>query len=256
MIMMFCWESNQIQAAVLDSTIPQDSIRIRILANSDSPQDQWIKRQVQLEVVKEIGSWVLDPTSLDEARAAIRGNIPALEQAVGSVLAANGYADEDYHVELGQVPFPAKQFGNKVYPAGTYEALRIVLGSGQGQNWWCVLFPPLCFVGVKAKAAPAPTPAPAAEPSVKDTKAGKDSKETKATNGSKEAQASNDPKAAPTVKPAGKADSAANVGEKGEAVQAGASEEGAPKAEVKFFVWEIGKKIGHKIGHVVKSLFA
>ena len=52
------------------------------------------------------------------------------------------------HTDVGQVPFPTKLYGNTVYPAGNYEALRIVIGSGLGQNWWCVLFPPLCFVDI------------------------------------------------------------------------------------------------------------
>lgn len=251
MVMMFCWESNRIQAAVLDSSIPKDSIRIRILANSDSPQDQWIKRQVQLEVVKEVSGWVMDPQDLNEARKEILANIPELERVVGEVLVANGYT-EVYQVELGQVPFPAKQYGNKVYPAGNYEALRIVLGSGQGQNWWCVLFPPLCFVGVKAKAAPASAEAavktnpntvePTSKPGAKSEagQAGKaaDSKSSAAASKSATGKQQESVKTAdPTV---GHATASAAL-----------DDNGSSKTEVKFFLWEVAKRVVLK----VKSLF-
>lgn len=161
-VMMTCWESNRTQAAVLDPGIPEESIRLRILANSDAPNDQLVKMQLRDEVVREMSGWVAEPDGIEAARAAVRGHMSDLETLVGDVLAQNGY-DYEYKVELGQVPFPTKIYGNKVYPAGDYEALRITLGKGEGQNWWCVLFPPLCFVDGKAgvaiakKADPAPT---------------------------------------------------------------------------------------------------
>jgi stage II sporulation protein R len=253
MVMMFCWESNRIQAAVLDSSIPKDSIRIRILANSDSPQDQWIKRQVQLEVVKEISGWVMDPHDVEEARTEIKANIPELERVVGEVLVANGYADV-YQVELGKVPFPAKQYGNKVYPAGNYEALRIVLGSGQGQNWWCVLFPPLCFVGVKAQAAPA-----SAEAAVKtNTKTAEPTNKSAAKNDAVQAGKAADSQSSAAASKSGTekqqqgAVKATDQTAGNTTAAAAADDIGAPKTEVKFFLWEVVKKVVL----MVKSLFA
>ncbi|KAA2302408.1 stage II sporulation protein R, partial [Clostridioides difficile] len=73
----------------------------------------------------------------------------------------------EYQVELGSVPFPTKLYGGTVYPAGDYEAVRITLGEGKGQNWWCVLFPPLCFIDAgtgDALAKPSTVSAAAAEP--------------------------------------------------------------------------------------------
>ena len=73
----------------------------------------------------------------------------------------------EYQVELGSVPFPTKLYGGTVYPAGDYEAVRIILGEGKGQNWWCVLFPPLCFIDAgtgDALAKPSTVSAVAAEP--------------------------------------------------------------------------------------------
>lgn len=151
-VMVTCWDSNRTQAALLDSGIPEESIRLRILANSDAPNDQLVKRIVRDEVIRQMGEWVTEPEGIAAARNAVHQHLTELESLVGAVLAQNGYKYA-YTVEIGQVPFPAKIYGNKVYPAGDYEALRITLGKGEGQNWWCVLFPPLCFVDGNAGVA-------------------------------------------------------------------------------------------------------
>ncbi|MNE72572.1 Stage II sporulation protein R [compost metagenome] len=75
----------------------------------------------------------------------IKDNLASVENIVEQTLRSSGKS-YSYTVELGVVPFPTKLYGGKVYPAGDYEALRITLGEGDGKNWWCVLFPPLCFV--------------------------------------------------------------------------------------------------------------
>jgi stage II sporulation protein R len=150
--MVTCWDSNRTQAALLDSGIPEESIRLRILANSDAPNDQLVKRIVRDEVIRQMGEWVTEPEGIAAARNAVHLHLTELESLVGAVLTQNGY-NYAYTVEIGQVPFPAKIYGNKVYPAGDYEALRITLGKGEGQNWWCVLFPPLCFVDGNAGVA-------------------------------------------------------------------------------------------------------
>jgi stage II sporulation protein R len=145
-ILISSWEMNLSDAAVTSQSIPEESIRLRILANSDSPQDQWVKREVRDQVRALINEWVADsPQSLQEARDLINSRIPELQVLVGDVLKKDGF-NYDYKVELAVVPFPTKMYGKEVYPAGEYEALRITLGNGEGQNWWCVLFPPLCFV--------------------------------------------------------------------------------------------------------------
>lgn len=78
----------------------------------------------------------------------VRGHLPELNKLVGQELKNRGLT-YDYNVELATVPFPTKMYGKLIYPAGDYEAVRVTLGKGEGQNWWCVLFPPLCFVGGK-----------------------------------------------------------------------------------------------------------
>ncbi len=158
--LLVTWEHNRAQAAVVETIIPQESIRLRILANSDSPEDQVLKRHVRDAIVQEMNGWVLDPDNLEDARILIRAKLPELSQVVERELTRYGYT-YSHQVELGVVPFPAKMYGNKVYPAGDYEALRVTIGQGAGQNWWCVLFPALCFVdGEKGEAVPASSRSP------------------------------------------------------------------------------------------------
>lgn len=150
-MLLMSWEGQMVDtaaAAGAQGGIPQESIRLRILANSDGTGDQLVKRRVRDAVVEQMNGWVAqleNPQSLDEARRVIRDHLPAIEEQVGRTLQQYGKT-YDYEVELGTVPFPTKMYGGAVYPAGDYEALRVTLGEGKGKNWWCVLFPPLCFI--------------------------------------------------------------------------------------------------------------
>jgi stage II sporulation protein R len=127
------------------NTIPDEAIRLRILANTDSVHDQWVKRQVRDRIVEHVTKWANELDSQAQARERIKERLPELEEIVRQELERldAGYTAK---VDFGMVPFPTKLYGNDLYPAGEYEALRISLGDAEGQNWWCVLFPPLCFV--------------------------------------------------------------------------------------------------------------
>ncbi|MBB6283079.1 stage II sporulation protein R [Geobacillus subterraneus] len=125
--------------------VPDEAIRLRILANSDAAADQELKRKVRDAVNAQINSWVAELTSFEEAKRVIRSRLPDIEQTVARVL-RDEQSDQSYKVEFGPVRFPTKVYGNYVYPAGTYDAVLITLGDGKGANWWCVLFPPLCFL--------------------------------------------------------------------------------------------------------------
>ncbi|NJJ39395.1 stage II sporulation protein R [Paenibacillus apii] len=220
MLVMMAWEGQKTDAAVSEGLIPQESIRLRILANSDGAGDQLVKRQIRDKIVEQMNGWVAeleDPQSLDQARAVIREHLPELEQLVGGELRNRGI-EYGYKVELGVVPFPTKLYGGTVYPAGEYEALRVTLGEGKGQNWWCVLFPPLCFIDAGSGDAAAK---PAGE-----AKAVKVSADGNAGSGKvKQGQA------APTGDR--QPDSAAQAGAAGE------------QPKVRFFVWDLLIKIGH-----------
>ncbi|MBN3523943.1 stage II sporulation protein R [Paenibacillus apiarius] len=149
------WEIGRVDAAIGEvqeqnaaDAIPEDAIRLRVLANSDTDRDQQVKRMVRDVIVEQINGWLKledAPQSRDEARALIAKHMDELTQAAAEVLAQQGLPYKA-KLELGEVPFPAKWYGGNVYPAGMYEALLVTLGAGEGQNWWCVLFPPLCFI--------------------------------------------------------------------------------------------------------------
>lgn len=126
--------------------IPDDAIRLRILANSDSKSDQRIKDLIRDEVSDQISSWVEQMTDLEEAQMVIQQRIPQLQSTVTALLEEENY-DKTFDIEYrSNVTFPAKLYDTVIYPAGEYEAVLITIGEGEGKNWWCVLFPPLCFL--------------------------------------------------------------------------------------------------------------
>lgn len=125
--------------------IPNEAIRLRILANSDREQDQVLKRQVRDAVNAEITKWVSDLTSIEEARSLLRSKLPEIQKIAERVVQDN-QSQQSVQANFGTVNFPTKLYGQFLYPAGEYEAILITLGDGQGANWWCVLFPPLCFL--------------------------------------------------------------------------------------------------------------
>ncbi|WP_432447532.1 stage II sporulation protein R [Bacillus cereus] len=128
------------------SVIPKEAVRLRILANSDSDKDQALKRKVRDEVKAQIDGWVADLTSFEEARKVIQSHIPKIEKTVENTLKREGSKDS-FQVKFSKnVKFPTKVYGNFIYPAGEYEAVLITIGEGEGANWWCVLFPPMCFL--------------------------------------------------------------------------------------------------------------
>ena len=127
------------------SVIPDEAIRLRILANSDREADQAVKRLIRDEVNQDITGWVAELTSLDEARKVIKSHLDEIQATAESVIAKEGLK-QSVKVDFGQAAFPTKLYGQFLYPAGDYEAVIITLGEGEGANWWCVLFPPLCFL--------------------------------------------------------------------------------------------------------------
>ncbi|MFB1051521.1 stage II sporulation protein R [Paraliobacillus sp. JSM ZJ581] len=137
---------NQESTASEYQVIPDEAIRLRILANSDQEEDQSIKRQIRDNVNQEITKWVKNLNSIEGARKVIQERLPAIETIIERTLRQENIT-MDYQVDYDKnVNFPSKVYGTYVYPAGEYEAILITLGEGQGANWWCVLFPPLCFL--------------------------------------------------------------------------------------------------------------
>ncbi|PEI95986.1 stage II sporulation protein R [Bacillus pseudomycoides] len=135
------------------TVIPKEAVRLRILANSDSKEDQVLKRKVRDEVKTQIDGWVADLKSFEDARRVIQSHIPEIEKTVANTLKREG-SKESFQVTFGKnIKFPTKVYGNFIYPAGEYEAVLISIGKGEGANWWCVLFPPMCFLDFSSGSA-------------------------------------------------------------------------------------------------------
>lgn len=132
--------------------IPNEAIRLRILANSDNEADQAIKRKVRDAINAEITKWVGELTSIDKARNVIQSRLPEIQKIAEEVVIQEGL-NQTVKADFGKVSFPTKLYGQFIYPAGEYEAILITLGDGKGANWWCVLFPPLCFLDVSSGVA-------------------------------------------------------------------------------------------------------
>lgn len=119
-------------------------IRFHVIANSDTVRDQALKRRVRDLIVQELTPSFSKAKNIDEAREIARDHLAVIEKLAGAEVRKWG---KDYKVKavLGRHSFPTKSYGSFTLPAGEYEAVRVVIGKGAGANWWCVLFPPLCF---------------------------------------------------------------------------------------------------------------
>ena len=118
-------------------------VRLHVLANSDSEEDQALKLKVR-DVVLERATAILEQSAdRREAESRLRGELWELERIAAEEIAAEGY-NYPVTVELENTDFPTKEYDGFTLPAGEYLALRVIIGEGQGQNWWCVVFPPLC----------------------------------------------------------------------------------------------------------------
>ncbi|HYE68102.1 MAG TPA: stage II sporulation protein R [Anaerovoracaceae bacterium] len=155
-----------------------DFIRFHVIANSDTDEDQQLKLKVrdgvlakinnelveeamaqELAVFQTSGAAVMSQTEeessqtrvsldLEQSRKYIQENLTEIEDTAERIILENGY-DYSVKAELGVKWIPQKTYGNVIFPSGNYEALNITIGEGKGQNWWCVLFPPLCLIGVE-----------------------------------------------------------------------------------------------------------
>lgn len=120
-------------------------IRFHVLANSDTEEDQELKLKVRDAVIAYLQPKLEKSTSIKESEAIIKAEYKSLEEISKNIILKNGYT-YDVKVGIEQSKFPTKQYSNIVLPSGEYKALKIIIGKGQGKNWWCVMFPPLCFV--------------------------------------------------------------------------------------------------------------
>lgn len=125
--------------------VKDELIRFHVIANSDSEEDQNLKLKVKNKVIDYLYPYLNASQSLEESRKIIKDNMEEVKKLAEQVIKDNNYK-YGVKTELSRENFPEKSYGKITLPQGNYEAFRIIIGSGQGKNWWCVMFPPLCFV--------------------------------------------------------------------------------------------------------------
>lgn len=139
--------NTKVKSDSLQKDIASKIIRFHVIANSDSKSDQALKLKVRDKVLQYMQPKLQNSKSIEESREIIRKNNDEIASLAREVIKENKY---NYTIKttLSNENFPIKTYGNITLPQGKYEAYRIVIGNGEGQNWWCVMFPPLCFVDI------------------------------------------------------------------------------------------------------------
>lgn len=130
---------------VANNLIPDDAIRVRVIANSNSDYDQKIKYEVKDIVEDDMYNILSNVDNLDIARDKIKNNLSNLENDIDKYLKNKEY-NLGFDINFGYNYFPKKEFKGITYKEGYYESVVVTLGEGKGDNWWCVLFPPLCLI--------------------------------------------------------------------------------------------------------------
>lgn len=125
--------------------IPKEAIRVRIIANSNSDYDQNIKNEVKNDVEDKMYNLLKDTRDINTARNIINNNLYNIDNSVEKTLKNNDYK-LGYNINFGYNYFPSKEYKGIKYEEGMYESLVVTLGSGKGDNWWCVMFPPFCLI--------------------------------------------------------------------------------------------------------------
>ena len=136
-------------ANTISEKLSNTFLRLHIIANSDSAEDQELKLKVRDEIIKYMNSLIKENNSKKEIVEICEENFSKFEQIAQKVISENGY-NYDVKISIENTIFPTKEYGNISLPAGYYDALKIEIGDAIGQNWWCSLFPPLCFVDISS----------------------------------------------------------------------------------------------------------
>ena len=132
-------------AKVLQEGIASEVVRFHVIGNSDLKTDQELKLKIKDKITKELEPLIRNANSVEEARLILSDNLTYMEELSKELISANGF-EYSAKASLEYDYFPLKVYGDIALPPGNYEAVRIELGDAKGQNWWCLMFPPLCFV--------------------------------------------------------------------------------------------------------------
>ncbi len=153
LLILFIFISAISYVSAVSNNIANGVFRLHVIANSDSPEDQNLKYIVRDELIKYMNTLAKDCNSKQEVIEIAKNNISNFENIAKKTIKDNGF-NYNVTVEIGNFDFPTKAYGDITLPAGTYDSLKIKIGKSEGQNWWCVMFPPLCFVDVTTGIVP------------------------------------------------------------------------------------------------------
>lgn len=131
----------------LQNGISEKIIRFHVVANSDSEEDYELKLKVKSAVVDYTSELLKDSESLEQSESILKNHYNEILELAKDVVAANGY-DYPVYCTIGYEYFPTKSYGNYTFPPGEYKAFQVKIGEAKGTNWWCVLFPPMCFIDI------------------------------------------------------------------------------------------------------------
>ena len=152
-IYIFFLNKTKVYSDNIQNGIAEEVIRFHVLANSDKDFDQQLKINVKNEIVKMLETMLKNSKSKEETKSMLIDNLTQINEKAKQIVKENGF-DYDVKTLITKSYFPTKVYGDIRLPAGEYEALKIIIGSGKGENWWCVMFPPLCFVDATFKEVP------------------------------------------------------------------------------------------------------
>lgn len=127
-----------------EGAVYEDTVRLHILANSDSEEDQNLKLRVRDAILNEYGERLSKIESTDEAKLALSALVPKIEEFAKEKISAEGYS-YDVSVTLSEEWYETREYQDFTLPRGYYSSVRVIIGDGAGKNWWCVMFPPLCL---------------------------------------------------------------------------------------------------------------
>ena len=137
----------------ISTDISNSVFRLHVIANSDSKEDQNLKYKVRDTLLKHMKELCCDCKNKDEAIKIVKEHLEEFKQIALQTIKDNGYS-YNININIGNFEFPTKEYGDISLPAGFYDALKVEIGEAKGQNWWCVMFPPLCFIDVTSGVVP------------------------------------------------------------------------------------------------------
>lgn len=153
LLALYIFISELFYVSEISTNLAKNVFRLHIIANSDSDEDQNLKYKVRNDLINYMNSVNSTSNSKEETIKFVSNHIEDLKKIANQTIKDNGFS-YDVNVEVGNFKFPTKIYGDISLPSGNYDALEIKIGKAEGQNWWCVLYPSLCFVDVTSGIVP------------------------------------------------------------------------------------------------------